>query len=171
MSEDFVGEIRMFAGSYAPRGWLLCNGQILPIAQYQALFSILGAMYGGDGHTNFALPNLNGRVPMHFGGSHAIGESGGAASVALTANEMPAHSHLARLKGAAQGNRDSPDGNVPGMLAGNKTYGQTADAKNNMAGRSAAIASSGGSAAHQNMQPYLAMNFAICINGIYPQRS
>lgn len=171
MSEDFIGEIRMFAGSYAPRGWLLCNGQILPIAQNQALFSILGTMYGGDGHTNFALPNLNGRVPMHFGGVRTIGESGGAASVALTVNEMPAHSHLARLKGASQGNRDSPEGNVPGTLAGNKTYGQAADAKNNMAGRSAAIASSGGSAAHQNMQPYLTVNFAICINGIYPQQS
>ena len=171
MSEDYIGEIRMFAGSFVPKGWLPCDGRLLPIVQYQALFSLLGTMYGGDGRTNFGLPNLNGRVPMHFGNSHTIGESRGESSVAITINEMPMHSHSSRLKGATQGNRDSAAGNGPGMLAGNKIYSQTADAMSYMAGRSAAIASSGGSAAHQNMQPYLAVNFAICIVGVYPSRS
>lgn len=172
MSEAYIGEIRMFAGSFVPREWMPCDGRLLPIVQYQALFSILGAMYGGDGRTNFAIPNLNGRVPMHFGGGHTIGESRGESSVAITSNELPSHSHSARLKGATQGNRDSPAGNVPGMLTGNKIYSQaSAVTFCNMAGRSAVIGNSGGSTAHQNMQPYLAMNFGICIFGIFPPRS
>jgi microcystin-dependent protein len=172
MSDAFVGEIKMFAGSFVPKGWLPCDGQLLPIVQYQALFSLLGTMYGGDGHTNFAIPNLNGRAPMHFGNSHTIGESRGESSVTITINEMPMHSHSARLKGASQGNRDSPAGNVPGMLTGNKIYSQASGVTlGNMAERSAVIGNSGGSTAHQNMQPYLVMNFGICIYGTYPPRS
>ena len=172
MSESFIGEIMMFAGNFTPRGWLPCDGRLLPITQYQALFSLLGTMYGGNGQTTFALPNLNGRVPMHFGAGNDIGQSAGSSSINLSAGQMPAHVHSARLKAAGQGNRDSPVGNVPGMLTGNKMYSQTSGVSlSNMAVESAVIGSAGGATAHENMQPYLAMNFIICVYGIYPSRS
>lgn len=176
MSEGFLGEIRMFSGGFAPQGWMECNGQILPISQYQALYSILGPVYGGNGTTTFALPNLNGRVPMHFGQGpgqpHAIGESAGLSGVTLTVDQMPAHSHSARLKGASQGNRDSPAGNVPGVASGNKAYCQASGgALANMDGQSVVIGNAGESTPHENMQPYLTTTFIICMVGIYPSRS
>jgi len=177
MSEGFIGEIRIFAGNFAPRDWMECNGQILAISQYQALYTILGKAYGGDGITTFALPNLNGRVPMHFGQqgkgkNYTIGEADGWSSIALSVNEMPTHSHSARLKGASQANRDSPAGNVPGASAGNKAYSQvTGNVLANMDGQSAAVGNAGASTPHENMQPYTATNFIICFNGIYPPRS
>lgn len=176
MSEGFLGEIRMFAAGVTPRNWLPCNGQILSINQNAALYSILGAVYGGNGTTTFALPNLNGRVPMHFGQgqgqSHSIGEEEGLSGVTLTIDQMPAHSHSARLKGASQSNRDSPAGNVPGTLTGCKAYSQpSGGALTNMDVQSAAIDSAGASTPHENMQPYLAINFIICVAGYYPTRS
>ena len=178
MTESFIGEIKMFAGSFAPQGWMPCDGRILSIAQNQALFAILGTTYGGDGRSTFALPNLNGRVAMHFGQAlgqppHSIGETGGSSSMPLTVDQMPSHTHAARLKGAgnSQGNRDSPAGNVPGMLSGCQAYSQPSGTLGNMAAESAAIGNAGGSAAHENMQPYLAMNFIICVMGIFPPRS
>jgi len=176
MSEGFLGEIRMFAAGFTPQNWLPCNGQILSINQNAALYSILGVAYGGNGTTTFALPNLNGRVPMHFGQgqgkSHSIGEEAGLSGATLTIDQMPAHSHSARLKGASQSNRDSPAGNVPGTLIGCKAYSQpSGGALTNMDGQSAAIGSAGASAPHENMQPYLAMNFIICVAGYYPTRS
>ncbi|HPS91526.1 MAG TPA: tail fiber protein [Methanothrix sp.] len=176
MSEGFLGEIRMFAGGFAPQGWMECNGQVLPISQYQALYSILGTVYGGNGTTTFALPNLNGRVPMHFGQgpgrSHAIGESAGSSGVTLTVDQIPAHSHSARLKGSSQGNRDSPAGNVPGAAAGSKAYSQaSANILAYMDGQSVVVSDAGASAPHENMQPYLTTTFIICMVGIYPSRS
>jgi microcystin-dependent protein len=176
MSEGFIGEIRMFAGNFAPRGWMECSGQVLPISQYQALYSILGPTYGGDGTTTFALPNLNNRVPMHFGQgpgrSHRIGEMDGSSSVTLTIDQIPAHSHSARLKGANQSNKDSPAGNVPGTLAGNKAYSlPSSGALGNMDLNSLVVDNAGASTPHDNMQPYLAMNFIICVAGVYPPRS
>jgi microcystin-dependent protein len=176
MSEGFIGEIRMFAGGFAPQGWMECNGQILPISQYQALYTILSSAYGGDGTTTFALPNLNGRVPMHFGQgpgrSHRIGEYGGLSVVALADDQIPVHSHSARLKGASQGNRDSPAGNVPGVAAGNKAYCHVSGVYlDNMDENSVVVGNTGGSKPHKNMQPYLAMNFIICVVGVYPPRS
>jgi microcystin-dependent protein len=176
MSEGFLGEIRMFAGGFAPQNWMECSGQILPIVQYNALYSLLGTMYGGDGVTTFALPNLNGRVPMHFGQgqgqSHRIGEAAGSSSMNLTIDQMPAHSHSARLKGASQSNRDSPEGNVPGTQPGNKAYSlPSAGALANMDGQSVAIGNAGASTSHENMQPYTVTNFIICVAGIYPPRS
>jgi microcystin-dependent protein len=177
MSEGFIGEIRMFAGGFAPQGWMECNGQVLPISQYQALYTILGSTYGGDGTTTFALPNLNGRAPMHFGQQgqdqyHRIGEAGGSSGVALTIDEMPAHSHSGRLKGANQGNRDSPAGNVPGSIAGNKAYNlPSGGALANMDVQSVVVGNAGASSPHENMQPYIVTNFIICVAGIYPPRS
>jgi len=176
MSEGFIGEIRMFAGGFAPQNWMQCNGQILSISQYQALYSILGIAYGGDGTTTFALPNFNGRTPMHFGQGpgqyHRIGESAGSSGVALTVDQIPAHSHGARLKGASQGNRDSPAGNVPGAATGNKAYCQASGgALANMDAQSVVVGNAGTSTPHENMQPYSVTNFIICVAGIYPPRS
>jgi microcystin-dependent protein len=176
MSEGFIGEIRMFAGGFAPQNWMQCNGQILSISQYQALYSILGIAYGGNGTTTFALPNFNGRVPMHFGQgqgqNHIIGESAGSNGVALAVDQMPSHSHSARLKGASQGNRDSPAGNVPGAATGNKAYCQASGgALANMDAQSVVVGNAGTSAPHENMQPYSVTNFIICVAGIYPPRS
>jgi microcystin-dependent protein len=176
MSEGFLGEIRMFAGNFAPQNWMECSGQVLNIVQYQALYSLLGVMYGGNGTTTFALPNLNGKVPMHFGKgqgqSHSIGEAAGLSSVALTIDQMPTHSHSARLKGASQSNRDSPAGNVPGTLAGNKVYClPSGGALANMDGQSAVVGNAGASTPHENMQPYTVTNFIICVAGYYPPRS
>jgi microcystin-dependent protein len=166
----------MFAGGFAPQGWMECNGQVLPISQYQALYTILGIAYGGNGTTTFALPNLNGRVPMHFGQGqgqpHTIGESAGSNGMALSVDQIPSHSHSARLKGASQGNRDSPAGNVPVTAAGNKAYCQpSGGALANMDEQSVVVGNAGASTPHDNMQPYLAMNFIICVVGIYPSRS
>lgn len=177
MSEGFIGEIRMFAGNFAPRDWMQCNGQILPISQYQALYSILGKAYGGDGIKTFGLPNLNGRVPMHFGQQgqdkyHTIGEADGESSYALSVKEMPTHSHSARLKGANQGNKESPAGNVPGASAGYKAYSHpSGGVLANMDGKSLAVGNTGMSTPHENMQPYAVTNFIICVVGIYPPRS
>jgi microcystin-dependent protein len=177
MSEGFIGEIRMFAGGFAPQGWMECNGQVLPISQYQALYTILGPAYGGDGTTTFALPNLNGRAPMHFGQQgqnqyHRIGEAGGSSGVALEVDQMPAHSHSGKLKGASQANKDSPEGNVPGASAGNKAYCQVSGGTlGNMDLQSVVVGYAGTSALHENMQPYLVINFIICVAGVYPPRS
>lgn len=176
MSDGFIGEIRMFAGGYAPQNWMECNGQILSISQYQALYSILGIAYGGNGTTTFALPSFNGRTPMHFGQGpgqyHRIGESEGSSGVALTVDQMPVHSHSARLKGASQGNRDSPAGNVPGAATGNKAYSQASGgALANMDVQSVVVGNAGTSTPHENMQPYSVTNFIICVAGIYPPRS
>ncbi len=158
MSDPFVAEIRMFAGNFAPRGWALCNGQLLQISQNTALFSLLGTTYGGDGKSTFALPNLQGRAPMHAGSGpglspHFLGEEAGVNSVTLLTSEMPSHSHLL-LGTNARAGVGSPDGNVlnRGMDP-------------NMVGPS------GGSQPHNNMQPYLALTFIIALQGVYPPRS
>ena len=173
MSEPFIGEIRMVGFNFAPRGWALCNGQLLSIASNNALFSLLGTYYGGDGRTTFALPNLQGRVPMHYGSGaglspRLIGEAAGQESVSLTEAQLPAHTHKARAS-SLKGNTNSPVGRVWSKDAGvqSATYTSNAADADMAAG---AIAPAGGGQPHNNMPPYLAVNFVIALQGIYPAR-
>lgn len=174
MSEPFIGEIRMFAGNFAPIDWQMCNGQLLPISQYAALYAILGNTYGGDGRTNFALPDLRGRVPIHQGQgpnltAHPIGQNGGLETIALTANQMPSHTHLLAADGNANG-KTTPIGNFPGaqIATGSLKPYSPGPPSGNMA--AAAIAPAGGSAPVNLMQPFLSVNFIIATNGIFPTR-
>jgi microcystin-dependent protein len=174
MSEPFLGEIRMFGGNFAPRGWAFCNGQLLSIASNTALFALLGTTYGGDGRVTFALPNLQGRMPMHWGNGaglspKVIGESAGAETVTLLATQMPAHTHAARAN-SASGNTNSPVGKVWSKDAGVQSATYSGNAPNaDMAAN--AIGTAGGSQPHPNMPPYLAVSFIIALQGIFPSRN
>ncbi len=177
MSEPFIGEIRMFAGNFAPRGWAFCNGQLLPIAQNSALFSILGTTYGGDGRTTFALPDLRGRAPMQWGDGpgltpRPLGEKGGAENVTLIASQMPSHNHVLSAS-SQQGDQFSPEGNVPAVLL-SATTGQPENlyhATPNTTMASQALGVTGGSQPHNNMQPFLCVSFIIALVGIFPSHS
>ncbi len=164
MSEQFLSEIRILSFNFAPKGWALCNGQILPINQNQALFSLLGTTYGGNGQTTFALPNLQGRTPIHAGAGHTLGEAAGEESHTLTAGEMPTHTHSWQT---AAGNASDAVaiGNV--LAASNKLYAAPSALTGVNPGT---IANAGGSQAHTNLQPYLTLNFAIALVGIFPSR-
>ena len=170
MSEPFIAEIRIFAGNFAPRSWAFCNGQLLPISQNTALFSLIGTTYGGDGRTTTALPNLKGRAPMHPGRgpsltSRRLGQRGGVEMVSLSEAQMPSHTHS--LFGTDEDiDETSPDGHLLG--AGNAVYGDTPP-NVNMA--SAAIPNTGGSQPHNNLQPFLTMTYIIALQGLYPSRS
>jgi microcystin-dependent protein len=175
MSDPFIGEIKLFAGDFAPYGWAFCDGQIMKIAQNTALFSILGATYGGDGKNTFALPDLRGRIPLDFGlgpelTNHALGDVVGSENVTLSANQMPSHNHSATVKAANAGTTNQPQNNLFGKIARSNIY-NTPDANMaNMAEGSVALGNSGGSQPHSNMQPYLTLNFIIAVYGIYPVR-
>ncbi|MDR7316995.1 tail fiber protein [Brevibacillus nitrificans] len=173
MGEPFLGEIRMFAQNFAPKGWAMCNGQLLPINQYQALFSLLGTTYGGNGQTTFALPNLKGRAPVHYGQgtslSHIpLGDMRGEEAHTLTISEMPAHTHTVNVSsGAAQ--KVSPSGSF--WAARENSYATVDSSIPDMGLSPIAVATAGGSQPHQNMQPYTVMNFCIAIEGIFPSRN
>ncbi|WP_297337899.1 tail fiber protein [Algoriphagus sp.] len=184
--DSFVGEIVMFPFNFAPRGFSWCDGQLLPISQNTALFSLLGTTYGGDGKSTFALPDLQGRVPMQQGQGpglplHDLGERGGLASVTLTVNEIPLHSHSATLKIPAGGppDQDSPKSGYPATFAeGAQVNGNEpllyADAGTGQMGSvdfEAETDSSGGGQAHNNMQPYLTCYYAIAMQGVFPPRT
>jgi len=164
MSDPFIGEVRAVAWDFAPRGWARCDGQLLPIAQNQALFSILGTTYGGDGRVTFALPDLRGRVPVHAGNEIRLGDRAGEAQHTLGVHELPTHNH-ALLATSAPGQGQSPDG---ALLAGAKVY---APGSASVPLAPAAVGASGGSQPHDNMQPYLTVNFIIALNGVYPSRT
>lgn len=172
--DQILGEIRMFAGNFAPRGWALCNGQLLPIASNEALFSIIGTTYGGDGRTTFALPDLRGRVPMHYGqgtgSSHYYrpGDSGGTATNTLTISNLPAHNHSVNAVTEA-GNSASPTGNFPaGTKLLDPEYSTGGTPTTMHAGM---IGTAGGNQPVNNMQPYQTVTFIIATVGIYPSRS
>ena len=166
MAEPFLSEIRIMSFGFPPRGWALCDGQLLPINQNQGLFSLLGTTYGGDGRVNFALPDLRTRVPIHMGQSHTLGERGGEQAHTLSISEIPTHVHTANAA-AANGAAIIPTGNY---LAGSPTQLYTS-AQNLTALNPATIANVGGSQAHLNMQPFLVLNFSIALQGIFPSQT
>jgi microcystin-dependent protein len=167
MSEPFLGEIRLMSFGFAPKGWAACNGQLLAINQNQALFSILGTTYGGNGQTTFALPNLGGRVPVHTGGGFSLGQQGGEASHTLTANETPTHSHLWNAS-SAPATSGSP---ASAVLAASVGAAAFAPPSALVAMDPAAVSPAGGSQPHDNTQPYLTVSFCIALQGIFPSRN
>ena len=163
MAQPYVGEIRMFAGNFAPAGWQFCDGTLLPISEYETLFQLIGTTYGGDGQNTFAVPDLRSRLPIHQGNGFILAETGGVESVTLTVNQIPAHGH-ALLASSDVPTGSSPSGAVTGQAAA-KFYraGTAATALN-----PAIITSVGGSQPHSNMQPYLCVSFIISLFGIFP---
>lgn len=164
MSEPFLGEVRMVAFAFPNRGWALCNGQLLPIAQNQALFSLLGVAYGGNGQTTFALPDLRARIPLHAGSGFEQGNRGGTASHTLTRAEMPTHTHLAF---AAETASTTSPSNAVWAGPGKPAYGSTPAAPMT----AASVGLSGNTQPHENMPPYLTVNFIIATSGIFPSRN
>jgi microcystin-dependent protein len=171
--DEYIGMIKLFAGNFAPKNFLFCEGQTMSIAQYSALFAILGTTYGGDGKTNFKLPDLRGRVSIGAGNGPGLtprvpGETGGTENVTLTVDQIPPHNHTYN---ALSGNREapSPEGNFLGTAAGN-FYSQQDPGDLLLPMNAGAISNSGGGQAHNNMQPFLSLNYIICVFGIYPSR-
>jgi microcystin-dependent protein len=169
MAEPFLSEIRLMSFQFAPKGWALCNGQLLPINQNQALFSLLGTTFGGDGRVNFALPDLRGRTPIHVGSGHTLGERGGEQAHTLSIAELPTHTHVLSAS-ATTANFPTPStgaspGNVLASTAPNRIYGA---ATNLVALNAGSVTNVGGSQAHLNMQPFLTLNFSIALQGIFP---
>lgn len=164
MAEPFLSEIRIMSFVFAPKGWALCNGQLLPINQNQALFSLLGTTFGGDGRVNFALPDLRGRTPIHVGSGHTLGEQGGEQAHTLSIAELPTHTHL--LNGNSQNaTTDTPANNVTLAVASIDLYRSPT---NLVAVEPAVVGNAGGSQAHLNMQPFLTLSFCIALQGIFP---
>lgn len=171
MSEPFLGEIKLFSFPFAPQGWAFCNGQILPINQNQALFSLLGTSYGGNGYNTFALPNLQGRTPIHTdNNNYIIGQSGGETSHTLTLGELPAHRHALSVV-SSQGNKNQPGGNLP--AAAPTGLGNVYGPATQLTPFAPAAVSSTNSHGdpHSNLQPYLTLNFVIALQGIFPSRN
>ena len=167
MGTPYMGELRIMSFNFAPKYWAQCNGQLLPINQNQALFSLLGTTYGGNGQTTFALPDLRGRVPIHTGNGHTLGERAGEQAHTLSINELPVHTHLVNASSAATGGVATPNGNYLG--GGNNVYSAANTGLNTLA--PATVANTGGSQAHLNMQPFLALNFGIALIGIFPSQN
>ena len=165
MAEPFLSEIRIMSFGYAPRSWALCNGQLLPINQNQALFSLLGTTYGGNGQTNFALPDLRGQVPIHVGQGNLLGGKGGEQAHTVTINELPTHVHFANASTTAADTPLLPNNILAKTTAANL---YKAAPTNLVALNAGTIASVGGSQAHQNMQPFLVLSFCIALQGIFP---
>jgi microcystin-dependent protein len=175
VADPFVAEIRIFPFTFAPKGWAYCHGQLMPISQNTALFSLLGTTYGGDGKSTFALPNLRGRIPIHPGvgdglSPRTLGETGGQESVALLPSEIPLHSHTARALNDA-GDTTSPTGaSWATPRVGRSSEPSYADASMQSTSVSGALQSAGGGAGHNNLPPYLVLNYFIALQGVFPPR-
>jgi microcystin-dependent protein len=167
MAQPYVGEIRLFAGNFAPAGWMFCEGQLLPISEYETLFNLIGTTYGGDGQSTFALPDMRGRIPLHFGNGFTLAETGGVETVTLTVSQIPAHSHpmLVSLNNAGIA---TAAGNVTGQVGATQIY-REAPATSAMAPQ--ACTGTGGSQPHNNFQPYLCLDFIISLFGIFPSQT
>lgn len=173
MSDPFIAEIKIFAGNFAPRGWAFCEGQLLPIAQNTALFSILGTTFGGDGRTTLGLPNLKGRAAMHPGrgpglAPRRLGERGGAATHTLTVQQLPSHSHTVNATDTI-GNLREPSSST--YLARGRSGTPYSDTSGDTAMAPGVIGSTGGGQSHNNLQPYIALNYIIALQGLFPSRS
>jgi len=168
MAQPYVGEIRMFAGNFAPAGWMFCEGQLLPISENETLFQLIGTTYGGDGESTFALPDLRGRIPIHQGNGFILAETGGAEEITLTVNQIAAHSHPF-LATTTPGNDPNPQNNVLAEIPGGILLYISDPPSANM--NPAAVSSTGGSQPHTNFQPYLCLNFIISLFGVYPSQT
>ena len=164
MAEPFLSEIRLMSFNFAPKGWAFCNGQLLPINQNQALFSLLGTTFGGNGQTNFALPNLQGRTPIHVGSGHSLGEQGGEQAHTLSISELPTHTHLLNVS------RDNATASTPssGVLMAQASIDMYRSPTHLVALGAGSVSNTGGSQAHLNMQPFLTVSFCIALQGIFP---
>ncbi len=171
MPEPFLSEIRMFSFNFPPQGWALCNGQLLPINQNQALFSLLGTTYGGNGQTNFALPNLRGQVPMHFGNGHNLGEAAGSESVTLNISQMPTHVHLMTGNTAKTGAVNATQGAPTNNYWANSGKLSYSTSPPDSAMSPATVTNIGGSQPHENRSPFLVLNFCIALIGIFPSQN
>ncbi len=168
MAQPYVGEIRMFAGNFAPAGWMFCDGQLLAISEEETLFNLIGTTYGGDGQSTFALPDLRGRIPRHPGNGVALADTAGVETVALSTNQIPVHSHPLVAIGDQAGNQSTPAGNVLAQSFNVTPYINDAPTANLNAG---AIGQTGGSQPHGNLQPYLCIDFIISLFGIFPSQT
>jgi len=164
MSQPYVGEIRMFAGNFAPAGWMFCEGQLLPISEYETLFNLIGTTYGGDGQSTFALPDLRGRLPIHMGNGFTLAENGGVETVTLTTTQIPAHNH-SYLGTTSVPNDANAINNVVGQPSAGFPY---LNAPPTVAMAPGSVTSTGGSQPHNNFQPYLCIDFIISLFGVYP---
>jgi len=175
MSQPFIGEIRMFAGDFAPLGWAFCHGQLLPIAENDVLFTLIGTTYGGDGQETFALPDLRGRAPMHVGNGHTLGELGGVEEVTLTVPQIPSHTHAVEIAPRASDEKAASRSPARQVLARPRRAEIFGDAVNLVEMKAGSVtgepANAGGSQPHSNLQPFLAVHFIISLFGIYPSRS
>lgn len=168
MAQPYVGEIRMFAGNFAPAGWMFCEGQLLPISENETLFNLIGTTYGGDGQSTFALPDLRGRLPIHQGNGFILSETGGAEEITLTINQIAAHSHPMLASGNT-GTGTNPQGNVLDQMSGAILLYK--EQPPTVAMSAVAVSSIGGSQPHSNFQPYLCVNFIISLFGIFPTQT
>lgn len=175
MSQPYVGEIRIVGFNFAPAGWMFCEGQLLPISEFETLFNLIGTTYGGDGQSTFALPDLRGRIPIHFGDGFTLAETGGVETVTLTVNQLPAHRHVAQCDNNHGGTQLSPvnavwsfdtSGQFGNYAAMPTATGGTTDTMN-----AGAIAATGGSQPHDNHQPFLALSFIISLFGVFPSQT
>ncbi len=173
MADPYLSEIRIVSFNFAPKFWAKCDGQLLPINQNQALFSLLGTTFGGNGQTNFALPDLRSRVPIHFGNGITLGEKAGQEAHTLTISELPAHNHLVNTKAPADGsaNTSLPSGAFLSNSAPAEIYNSGAGNPQQSVMAPASISNVGGSQAHLNMQPFLTLNFCIALSGIFPSQN
>ena len=172
MAEPFLSEIRIFSFNFPPKGWAFCNGQLLPINQNQALFSLLGTTYGGNGQTSFALPNLRGRTPIHSGSGHTLGEAAGSSAVTINISQLPQHTHtLTSNLCIGGGNVNATLGDPTGAFWANNGKAMYSSSQGDKVMHPSAVTNVGGSQPHTNMQPYLVLNFCIALQGIFPSQT